>query len=289
MKNANIIKVGFLISYDYDLLKQSLPMIYPYADEIFLAIDKDRKTWKGNAYQLPEIFFEWIREIDADNKIRIYEESFYLPNFSPIFLETRERNLLARYMGESGWHIQIDADEYFLNFKEFVDNLKGLKDCSPTIIYAEWVIIFKQDTTGIYYVNPSELFPVATNYPFYIYARKISQEAIKLKMNVKVIHQSWGRNEAELKFKLKNWGHADDIDWESYLYFWRSVNKDNYKEVKNFHPLSPSLWSDLKYVGFEKFYFDISDENFEEEGEEYIALLEYFENYSMNMKNEITS
>jgi hypothetical protein len=30
--------------------------------------------------------------------------------------DTRERNMLAKYMGEGGWHVQIDADEYFADF-----------------------------------------------------------------------------------------------------------------------------------------------------------------------------
>lgn len=286
MHSENIIKVGFLISYDYDLIKQSLPMIYPYADKIFFAIDKERKTWKGNVYQLPDMFFEWIKEFDRDNKIHIYEDSFYLPDFTPIFLETRERNMLARYMGESGWHIQIDVDEYFLNFKEFVDNIKLLKNPIPTEIYAEWIVIFKQDATGIFIVNPSGLFPIATNFPFYIHARRISSEVKRLKINAKIIHQSWGRNETELKFKLENWGHSNDIDWSDYLNFWRSVNKDNYKKVRDFHPFTPSSWSNLKYLDLTDSHLDITNIDFDEESKEYIALLDYYEN---NYKSDSVS
>ena len=59
------IKVGIPVSYDYRLLEYSLPRVYPYTDAICLAIDKERKTWKGNSYQLPDTFFTWLRTFDT--------------------------------------------------------------------------------------------------------------------------------------------------------------------------------------------------------------------------------
>lgn len=115
MNNKQNIKVGYLVSYDYQLMEYSLPTVYQCSDQIYLAIDKNRKTWRGNTYELPNTFFEWIKGVDKENKIHIYEDSFYFSNISPMELETRERNLLANFMGSGGWHIQIDVDEYFLD------------------------------------------------------------------------------------------------------------------------------------------------------------------------------
>ena len=53
-----MIKVGYLISYDYELLFSSLPTVYDESDEIFLAIDKDRRTWAGNNFSLPSTFLK---------------------------------------------------------------------------------------------------------------------------------------------------------------------------------------------------------------------------------------
>lgn len=50
MVTAPIVKVGFCVSYDWELLKISLPRIYAHADLICLAVDKDRKSWMGNPY-----------------------------------------------------------------------------------------------------------------------------------------------------------------------------------------------------------------------------------------------
>ena len=72
------IQVGFLISYDYILLKNALPQVYDYSDSIFLAIDKNRKTWNGANFTIDNSFFDWIKEIDVANKIEIYEDQFYI-------------------------------------------------------------------------------------------------------------------------------------------------------------------------------------------------------------------
>lgn len=248
MNNKQNIKVGYLVSYDYQLMEYSLPTVYQCSDQIYLAIDKNRKTWRGNTYELPNTFFEWIKGVDKENKIHIYEDSFYFSNISPMELETRERNLLANFMGSGGWHIQIDVDEYFLDFKGFVNSLNLLDNSSPATIYAKWITIFKQDITGFYYIEADEEFPIATNSPFYTQARHTDQNVKKLIFDFDVLHQSWGRSKEDLVFKLENWGHSNNIDWKAYLDFWQLINKDNYGDVKNIHPLFPPLWPNLKYI-----------------------------------------
>ena len=78
------INVGFLVSYDYKYLKSSLPLIYEDSSSITLAIDINRNTWSGSTFNIDNSFFEWIKEIDLDNKISIYEDDFYKKELSSI-------------------------------------------------------------------------------------------------------------------------------------------------------------------------------------------------------------
>ena len=94
----NKIQVGFLVSYDYELLKFAIPPIYEDSDEIFLAIDKNRKTWNGSDIYIEDHFFEWIKTFDVHNKIRIYEDDFYVPSISGMQNDTRERFMLSNKM-----------------------------------------------------------------------------------------------------------------------------------------------------------------------------------------------
>lgn len=245
--NNEPIKVGTLVSYDYHYLKNALPIIYPYADSITLALDKNRQTWSGETFDIPTSFFDWIKEFDIDKKIHIYEDVFYVSELSSIECDTRERNLLAKAMGEGGWHLQIDSDEYFIDFAGFVNYLHQLDFTKRTSVYAEWITLYKKDETGFFYIDGSEVFPVATNQPDYIMARKLSySDAVYT--NFKVLHQSWARGDDEILFKLKNWGHKTDFNVDSYYSFWKSIDRYTYKYIRSFHPLDGWLWPSLEYV-----------------------------------------
>lgn len=246
---GNIFKVGYLISYDYEYLKSSLPTIYEYASSITIAVDKDRKTWAGNSFDIPESFFVWIKKIDIDNKIRIYEDSFFVPGLTPMESETRERNMLAKNMGESsGWHIQIDADEYFIDFKSFTNYLQTLDIKRPTLVHAELITLFKQNNQDYFYIDSNESYPLATNTPHYTSARGINHIKQKIYTKYKVLHQSWARSEEEITTKMNNWGHKNDFNTLSYLNLWKSIDRHNYIYLKDFHPLDRITWNELKYA-----------------------------------------
>ena len=72
------IKVGFCAAYDWHFLKHSLPPVYNEADLICIAIDKDRISWAGKPFSIDEeAFAAFLKEIDKDGKIRLYEDDFH--------------------------------------------------------------------------------------------------------------------------------------------------------------------------------------------------------------------
>lgn len=250
MRNNEKIKVGYLIAYDYEYLKYSLPQVYDYADSIALAIDKDRLTWSGTPFQIEPSFFGWLKEFDKQNKISIYEDTFYVPSLASLDSETRERKMLTKYMGDGGWHIQIDVDEYFLDFPAFIDYLLSLDYKQSTLIYAELITIFKQNETEFFLIDSNERFPLASNAPEYIRARAMERKDRKtIFTRFKLLHQSWGRTTEEMEQKLSNWGHKTDFDIDSYFSLWKVINKHTYKFFRNFHPLGDGRdWVQLEYV-----------------------------------------
>ncbi|MDR0830522.1 MAG: hypothetical protein LBN95_10510 [Prevotellaceae bacterium] len=248
-----LIKVGILVSYDYELIKKSLPLIYQYADKIVLAVDKDGKTWAGNNIDIPTIFFEWIKDYDTDSKIEIYRDSFYQEGFTAPELDTRERNMLGKYMGEGGWFIQLDADEYFIDFKHFVDFLHHIDKENPKIVTVEmaWITLYKQVSTGFFIVkgnSPEQ--PIATKNPNYDYIRYPVNYSMynSILYNHRIVHESFARSEEDLWKKISNWGHKDDFNTKSYFKMWQAIDENNYKIFHNIHPLFPHTWGHLEFV-----------------------------------------
>lgn len=247
------IHVGFLLSYDYEKLKNALPPIYKEADAIFIAEDKEYRTWSGKKFNVDPSFYNWVKEIDTENKIQIYRDDFYIAELSPIENDTRERTMLSNKMGFGNWLVQVDADEYFLDFSKFVQTLRKydrfLKnpEKTPIQISGFYINMFKFIDDGLLYVNHLNKVFLATNYPNYKYARQ-TKERIIYTDNL-VMHECVSRTEEDLMTKFTNWGHALDFDIAEYVKKWKSVNKDNYKEMENFFYLDPNGWKSLDYIG----------------------------------------
>ena len=115
------IQVGFLFSYDYEKLKISIPLVYDDADAIFIAVDEEYRTWSGEVFKVEDQFFEWLNQYDSQKKITIYRDNFYVPELSAIENDNRERHRLSLKMGIGNWLIQVDSDEYFIDFKKLIN------------------------------------------------------------------------------------------------------------------------------------------------------------------------
>lgn len=249
----NIINVGYLISYDYAFIFTSIKQIYNEADHIVICYDADSKTWSGNHIHIPESFFTEIKKIDNQNKITFYKDTFYIAGLQPMELDTRQRNMMAKKMGKSGWYIQIDGDEYAYDFKVLAEFLRKNKYLlahpkqNPINFQVNFVTLFKQNEDGFFVISPFvEKCMLITNYPVYEYARLI-RKGRTLPLDFFLIHQSWARKESEIIEKINNWGHKNDFDTAKFLDQWKQLSSQNYQEFNNFHPLESSHWQELSF------------------------------------------
>lgn len=253
-----IIKVGICAAYDWSLLRISLPLIYQYADSICISLDRNRRSWSGQQYGFNGgDFQQFISMIDSEKKIDVYEDDFCLPGLSSIENDNRQRTCMALRLGKGGWHIQIDCDEYFYRFCEFVQYLKRIisnptGEEKPINIMCNWISVFKNIGSGFLIVDNSETnwetMPFATNRPEYLNARRNSH--FNHLAPFFVVHDTWARNEDQLRQKLDSWGHNNDFaDKEGYIEFWKSMDENGYSQAKDFHPLQPAVWHRLLFVG----------------------------------------
>jgi hypothetical protein len=245
-----MIKIGYLLSYDYKFLMTSLKLVYNHVDKIVIAVDINYKTWSGNDFIIPQLFFDELLIFDIENKIEIYRDNFYIKELSSMECDTRERNMLSEKLGE-GWKIQLDSDEYLYNFDVLIGFLKSISFLSnskiPISFKGSWITLFKKTANGYLYIDNEEPFPFVTNKDEYSVARN-TENTLVFNLKIKTIHQSWARSKAEIEEKLHNWGHKNDFDVLKYLNFWDTVNSDNYAGAKNFHPVYPNDWPCLKYL-----------------------------------------
>jgi hypothetical protein len=247
-----LVKVGYLLSYDYGMFLTSVKQLYSYADKIVVGIDRDSKTWSGNSFNIPDSFFEEVKVFDKKNKIQFYFDNFYIPTLSPMECESRERNMVLKKLGY-GWKIQLDVDEYIYDFNEVTKYLNKywylnlFPKLTPICFNGTLITLFRELPNGYLYIDNNERFPFITNQTSNTHTRR-NDKVISHFSNIKVIHQSWARTEEEIQFKIKNWGHRDDFDTQKYFEFWKNLNSDNYMNFKNIHPIVPEVWNKLNFM-----------------------------------------
>ena len=157
--------------------------------------------------------------------------------------------MLAQHMGEGGWHLQIDADEYFVDFENLVEFLRRLDEKASHIncVSMHVLTLYKKLPAGYLAVKNGGTLQFATTRPQYSLARMI-EHPVNILYPQKVVHDSWARTEQDLWTKLKNWGHNSDFNIDEYFRFWKWINEENYIHVQDFHPLAPKVWHELDYI-----------------------------------------
>jgi hypothetical protein len=252
MKGSKI-KVSFCVAYDWGFLQHSLPLIYKDSDEICLAIDIDRISWTGNKFAFDEIGFKnLIESIDTDKKIKVYQDDFHLSNLSPMGNEVRQRKLMSEFLGsKEGWHLQLDSDEYFLNFEGFVHYIKTLNPRRAINVCCPLITLFKNSDEGFLYIKnkgleKQDIIAIATNKPEYNTGRRNGH--FNIIAPFPIVHQSWARSEKEILQKINNWGHRSDFDVEQYFEFWKDLDVNNFGTIQNFHPIKPTEWQSLAFL-----------------------------------------
>ena len=175
-----------------------------------------------------------------------------MPELSAIENDNRERHMLSLKMGIGNWLIQVDSDEYFLDFKKFVKDLRKYDsfldnpEKNRIQIAAFLINMFKYTDDGLLYVDKVTRGLMATNYPDYKVARNTRQRIIYTP-NV-LWHETLSRTSEEIEYKFKNWGHNDEVNVDAFMQKWKLVNKSNYKEMRGFFYIEPEKWNRLEFV-----------------------------------------
>lgn len=242
------------IAYDYKYSYSTILSYYEIADEILLAIDKDRISWSGNKYDFDESFFDEIKKIDKNNKIKIIESNFHLLN-SPIENDTQERNYITSFCKKGNYIIGIDSDEIVLNSNEFYEWFNKI---NPQVdISCSMSSVYKIVGRNILVNRPIETSQMGTNLINSYKKCRITKNLI-IPSPLNILHFSWGRSRQEIIQKLTNFGHSKDFHIDNYMKIWDDVNLENYQTKRNLHPLKKcrNVWVSLELFDIETMNLD---------------------------------
>jgi hypothetical protein len=238
------ISVVMPVAYDWRYALQSLPHCYGIADEVLLGLDAKRISWSGKPYPFDErAFRRGLTRLDALGKVRVVEADFHAQG-SPRDNDTYERNLLSRLCKPGNWVLQIDSDEWMTNPLEFKAWLQAQR--WEREVQAHWSVVYKViGATALVIDGPPEWVGVgSTRRGAYVHMRDTGGWPRRSPLHL--LHFAWGRSRAELKRKLGNWSHSGDFDAAAALKRWDAVTLRNYRAVRDFHPIHPTVWPSLR-------------------------------------------
>jgi len=237
-----------LVSYDVGMLPEVVSAYYAIADEIILGLDKDRIAFSGRPFELDlQSLKAALAQVDVDGKIRWVEEDFHSAG-GPMECDTDERNRLGLMCKPGNWVMQVDADEVMLNaieFKAWMDR----QPAKPMRVIVNWITVYKRLPTALLVVDDPEFQVMqAGGWERGAYfAPRLTREPDRMSP-LKLLHYSYGRSEAELAEKMRNWGHSQEVDVEAFMVTWRSVDENNYAALRDLHPVWGPTWPRLRLL-----------------------------------------
>lgn len=240
------IKAGICVAYDWAYLQFSLPPIYALADSICLSVDEACRSWNGNSFDFdwPE-FYRLIESVDSEKKIQVLKESFFDSAKTPIENECSQRKRMAEFLGAADWIVQVDTDEIIINLNDFKNLLQNYQGSKRALnIHGTWINLIKHTGAGFIY-SVTKTPPLATNRPVYDYGRTNGHFSIYT--DTFIGHITWARPEKEVYYKLKNWGHSHEFNGMSFFKIWQALDEDNWKYIKDFHPMNKGSIPRLYY------------------------------------------
>ena len=224
-----------LISYDAAYLPESISRYYNYVDEIVLGLDKNRKTWSGNAFSFDENkLWADLSAIDGDSKISIIEEDFVKSKIA-IENDNYERNFLKAQC-TNDWVFSIDADEYLVNPKDFFYNYCPLVEryYNKVDICMTWatpyktiddttLVIANEDGTPFFGENQGMTTSKDSTFTYARWTDKSAAGANRVTSPLIALHWSLCRERADLHQKINNIGHSDIVENDPFYQIWDQV------------------------------------------------------------------
>lgn len=111
---------AYVLAGDPAWIPESLGAYYPLVDRIVVSFDSEHRSWSGAPLSVGAAIAR-LREIDAEDKIRLLPGRHSDPQRNVLDVETEQRQAALDAASEGAdWVIQLDTDEILLDLGTFV-------------------------------------------------------------------------------------------------------------------------------------------------------------------------
>lgn len=270
---------AYVLPGDPTWLERTLPRYYPLLDDLVVPVPRDGRGWTGAPVRVAECL-EIVRRVDSRGLLRVVEGSWTDPA-DPLAADTAQRQAAVDALAGVDWILQLDNDELLPDPDALVDAIDRAEDLGVGAVELPMRVLFRRtrrtvlevvaadgapryEYPGPVAVRPGATLEVARRAagPFLrmtvagddrsIEVRRPAEpresRLATLRPDQAIVHNSWARTPAEIKEKVRSWGHANDASFGRYFWTVWWPAPVTWRLLRDFHPFSRGLWPRLAPV-----------------------------------------
>lgn len=271
---------AYLLAADPTWIATSLQAYVPFIDKLVVSFDERHLGWTGSQVAV-EPCLAAIRKLDSDGKTEFAPGDFRaMPGESLLEAETRQRKVaFTQAAAGADWVLQIDSDEVLPRWDALVDVLVEADRLGLSAVEWPMRILYRRLRDGRYlevvtdrgtphyeYPGPIAVRPHVLPIdcrrvpgPFLrpvvagdLWSLQVQQAPGSDEHRVDlsdpsdaIWHNSWARASADVRAKVRSWGHNQGLkSWIYYYSRWLPAPLA-WRGMRRFHPLYPGLWPRL--------------------------------------------
>lgn len=269
---------AYILAADATWLRSSVEQYYDLVTRIVVSYDESSTGWAGAPIAVEECL-GLLRSMDRDRKMVYVPGCFSNTTDVTTFGETAQRTAaLAVAAQGADWVLQLDTDEVLPQPTDLLARLDVAAEIGAEGVEWPMRVLYRRrrqdylevvDEDGqprFEYPGPIAVRPTAR----LVHARQIDGPILRcavagddrslqlrraaapgetrlpdLTTEAAILHNSWARQPAVVRQKVRSWGH--NMGWRSAVYYWVKWYPAplTWRWLKDFHPFSKGLWPRL--------------------------------------------
>ncbi len=271
---------AYVLPGDLVWLAGTLPAYYPYLDELVVPFPTDGLGWSGQRVPAAACLAA-VRRADVRGILRVVRGTWRDVD-DPLRGETAQRQAaLDAFSPDVEWVLQLDGDELLPRPDALLDALALADERGCRAVEWPMRVLFRRTRRGFLEVTTAAGTP-AYEYPGPVAVRRGTTLASarrvdgpRLRVLVAgdttspavlrapepgevrvaaadpadaIVHNSWARSLAQVRAKVRGWGHARDVSAARYVWLVWWPAPVTWRLLRDLHPLFGAVWPRLRPV-----------------------------------------
>ena len=272
---------AYVLAADPTWIEASVLSYYDMIEELVVSYDRNGRGWTGAAVPI-DACLERLRAMDTMKKMRFVPGDFFREGRSPMDNDTFQRQCaLDEASTGADWVLSLDTDEVLPKPTALRRVLERSEELAIAAVEWPMRVLYQRTRSGEFLEVCAADGQDRFDYPGPIATRpgerlkdarrtcdkflrpivrgdnrslQISRPAevgleireVLLDPEEAIVHNSWARSPANIRSKIRSWGHANGLrSWKYYAFRW-SAAPYVWKGMRDFHPFAGGLWPALK-------------------------------------------